>query len=400
MASSRQQYNSSECPADESDDGESGDDTVDHDEPVIAGEGIGENAKVAPPQDMGSVPGYPNVKFDASLLPPPPSNVPKASDYKQPEFTKVPVITEETARTALLDYVEDQFCWGKGTAKKLQFTNLQSSTSYHYILETYTETRSTKYENVAFKGQPIDGPQNGIPPGPWDIITNPCDIFSDEIRKMEVPHTASVKPCHRCKATGYLICSSCSGRGRKRCGGCNGRGRKRRRVKRKNGWRTVTRTCGGCHGTGKRRCNRCSGTGRVVCGTCEGTTQLKWFIELTITWKNNLGHHIVEKTDLPDELIKDVAGTLGFQDTQPRVLPIAMFPEPEINQASHRLVNEHSKFPNCRILMQRHVIRMVPVTQCDYQHKETTLNYFVYGLDCKVHAPTYPDQCCWGCTIL
>lgn len=35
--------------------------------------------------------------------------------------------------------------------------------------------------------------------------------------------------------------------------------------------------------------------------------------------KNNLGHHIVEKTDLPDELIKDVAGTLGFQDTQPRV---------------------------------------------------------------------------------
>lgn len=32
-----------------------------------------------------------------------------------------------------------------------------------------------------------------------------------------------------------------------------------------------------------------------------------------------MGHHIVEKTDLPDELIKDVAGTLGFQDTQPRV---------------------------------------------------------------------------------
>lgn len=32
-----------------------------------------------------------------------------------------------------------------------------------------------------------------------------------------------------------------------------------------------------------------------------------------------MGHHIVEKTDLPDELIKDVSGTLGFQDTQPRV---------------------------------------------------------------------------------
>jgi len=46
------------------------------------------------------------------------------------------------------------------------------------------------------------------------------------------------------------------------------------------------------------------------------------------------------------------------------------------------------------------MIRMVPVTQCDYNHGDKALNYFVYGLDCKVHAPTYPDQCWWGCTIL
>lgn len=35
-----------------------------------------------------------------------------------------------------------------------------------------------------------------------------------------------------------------------------------------------------------------------------------------------------------------------------QVLPIAMFPEGEINQASHRLVNEHGNIPNSRILMQ------------------------------------------------
>lgn len=34
---------------------------------------------------------------------------------------------------------------------------------------------------------------------------------------------------------------------------------------------------------------------------------------------NNMGEHIVEKTDLPDELISQAAGSLGFQDTQPRV---------------------------------------------------------------------------------
>lgn len=386
-------------PEDDSGD-ESGDDAVDDSQPVVAGEGIDESAKVKPPSDIGSVPGYPSVRFDASLLPPPPSHAPKAADYKQPDFAKVPVISEDTARKALLDFIETQCCWGKGTAQKLQFTNLESSTSYHYILETFTEQRATNWESVPYKGQPIDGPQNGPAPGPWDIASHPCDLFQDEIRTMEVPHTASVMNCHRCSAKGYLICGSCSGRGKKRCGACNGRGKKRRRVKSKNGWRTVHRTCLGCHGSGRRTCQRCHGSGRVVCPTCDGTTKVKWFIQLTITWKNNMGHHIVEKTDLPDELIKDVSGTLGFQDTQPRILPIALFPEPEINQASHRLVNEHANIPNSRILMQRHVIRMVPVTQCYYKSKDKNLDYFVYGLDCKVHAPNYPDQCCWGCTIL
>lgn len=49
---------------------------------------------------------------------------------------------------------------------------------------------------------------------------------------------------------------------------------------------------------------------------------------------------------------------------------------------------------------QRHVIRMVPVTQCFCEHKGKTLSYFVYGLESKVYSPEYPDQCCWGCTIL
>lgn len=41
-------------------------------------------------------------------------------------------------------------------------------------------------------GQPIDGPHNGPAPGPWDIVSQPCDLFQDEIRTMEIPHTASV----------------------------------------------------------------------------------------------------------------------------------------------------------------------------------------------------------------
>lgn len=49
-----------------------------------------------------------------------------------------------------------------------------------------------------------------------------------------------------------------------------------------------------------------------------------------------------------------------------QILPIALFPEPEINQASHRLVNEHANIPNSRILMQviysvnlRHIVNNI-----------------------------------------
>jgi hypothetical protein len=42
-----------------------------------------------------------------------------------------PVISEETARQALLDHVAEHCCWGKDAAEKLTFNELLSSTSYH-----------------------------------------------------------------------------------------------------------------------------------------------------------------------------------------------------------------------------------------------------------------------------
>ena len=52
------------------------------------------------------------------------------------------------------------------------------------------------------------------------------------------------------------------------------------------------------------------------------------------------------------------------------------------------------------LFFQQHVIRMVPVTQCFCKRRGKEFTFYVYGLETKVHAPEYPDQCCWGCTIL
>ena len=49
-------------------------------------------------------------------------------------FFSVPVITEEQAREALLEYVADHCCYGSGVAKELAFRDLQTSSAFHVRL--------------------------------------------------------------------------------------------------------------------------------------------------------------------------------------------------------------------------------------------------------------------------
>ncbi|CAC5381813.1 TRPT1 [Mytilus coruscus] len=81
------------------------------------------------------------------------------------------------------------------------------------------------------------------------------------------------------------------------------------------------------------------------------------------------------------------------------VYPIQHFVEQEINNASASLVSKH-QYPMERVLMQRHRVRIVPVTVCRYKWNDTESDFIVYGLEKKVHAPDYPQQNCCGCSVL
>ena len=47
-------------------------------------------------------------------------------------------------------------------------------------------------------------------------------------------------------------------------------------------------------------------------------------------------------------------------------------------------------------------VRIVPVTRVNYDWKGRGRSYYVYGYENKVHLPggSYPDTCCWGCTVM
>ena len=143
--------------------------------------------------------------------------------------------------------------------------------------------------------------------------------------------------------------------------------------------------------------------GKVSCATCEGTTNILCFIQLSITWRINTSEHITEKLDIPDDLIRDVSGQVAFEEENVRICPVEAFDDEVIKMASAQLVASHSgKFPEEKILRQRHQVRVVPVTKVNYQWKGKARSFFVYGYENKVYVPnnSYPQSCCWGCTLM
>ncbi|KAG1671925.1 Protein SSUH2 [Nymphon striatum] len=281
------------------------------------------------------------------------------------------------------------------------------------------------------RGQAIDSAHNGQPPLPWDIQVIAPKSFVVGKADVEILHTASVKRCHGCHGHGYKRCYTCHGDGynkiintqrfadnitmdeklytnkiliyaqidhfQSKCFSCSGKGH----VHANSIESELDHRCIACDGSGEEKCNRCDGYGDICCHICESTGALKCFLSMTVTWSVHLDDHVVERTALPDKLIKTVSGQVALEEEQPRVWPVNHFPDSSINEASSDLVTKHiNKYSAERILMQRQQIRIIPVIQAFYKWNNKKGEFYVFGFEKNVYAPDYPQKCCWGCQIL
>ncbi|XP_029006608.1 protein SSUH2 homolog [Betta splendens] len=323
---------------------------------------------------------------DAPLYPPPPAYSPRPELNRNtlvPNI-KVPTVSEEVARDALLRFVASKWTYSTKPARELTFRELRSSTVYRYRLETYTETRTSAWQFEPYNGQTVDGPQSGTSPPPWDVPVPVPQRYSDVVEQVRVPHSSFVKMCHQCRGCGRTRCVGCGGRGQKRCTFCHGHGRSRKK------------TCTSCHGRGRRRCSSCSGRGFKTCAVCHGSQNLLHFIQLTVTWKNNLEEFIPDRQpDFPDRKFDKVTGDPFFIDENVLVYPIQGFPDQEICDVSTRLINEHLNRFSCtsRILQQRQTIELVPLTHAFYSYSGKDYSFFVYGTENRVFTSKYPSTC-------
>ncbi|XP_068763219.1 protein SSUH2 homolog [Struthio camelus] len=293
-------------------------------------------------------------------------------------------MTEEAARTALLQFVNSKCCYGNRAAGELVIQELRQLAIYRYRLETFRESRLSEW---AFEPLPKPGAA-GRPRG----ASAPPAMFREGTRRVRVPHSCRVKDCHRCHGHGRSKCSVCHGAGRTRCVTCKG---SRRRLKQQ-------KRCQLCSGTGRKRCSTCSGQGSKTCTMCQGEKKLQHFKQLVITWKNNVFEFVSEhQLDFPGELLSKVNGETVFRDENVQVYPITDFPEPAISLASQRAIAEHNatSAASSRILQQRQTVELIPITEVRYEHAGQPRLYYVYGLENEVYARDYPQRCCCRCSI-
>uniref|UniRef100_A0A3Q2C648 CR-type domain-containing protein n=1 Tax=Cyprinodon variegatus TaxID=28743 RepID=A0A3Q2C648_CYPVA len=181
---------------------------------------------------------------------------------------RVPSVSEDVAREALLKFVESKWKYSSKPARNLTFKTLKPITVYRVR----------------------------VPLSLFYHYSNDKLYASELISVFLTP--ALPFPQKRC--------TFCHGHGRarnKRCTRCHGRGRKR---KHRMMFHIFLFTS---------RCLSCRGDGYKTCSVCHGAQNLLHFIQLTVTWKNNVSNFIPDRQpDFPDKKFEKVSGDPFFID--------------------------------------------------------------------------------------
>ncbi|XP_040015579.1 protein SSUH2 homolog [Xiphias gladius] len=336
---------------------------------------------------FNSVPGYEGiVAGGGGYLPPPMPVEPLVPPQPGPvpDNWSIPSLSEEAAREAFKNYASSQCCYSESPAEEGIITNMESYNTYRYRLETFAESRSTEWAKKPYEGEPADFYTQPAP-RPWEVQATPPKLFTDYKQEIRVPFTSSIQDCETCQGKGQMPCSDCHGNGYKTCRVCHGSGM------------SDDQSCTCCDGTGKDKCSDCNARGTEKCKTCEGKRQLLKFILLKVEWTNHAEDHVVEQNSgLNVTDLHSVSGKELFKNNHYSLYPLLGFPNQAIAEASDRLIKEHqSKYSqNSRILQQRQMVELIPITKVNYKWKGESYLYYVYGNEHQVSAEDYPETCC------
>ncbi|PAA46395.1 hypothetical protein BOX15_Mlig002581g1 [Macrostomum lignano] len=231
-------------------------------------------------------------------------------------------------------------------------------------------------------GQPLE--RAGA--APWDLKRPIPAAFTDAQYSLPLPHSEKTLGCPHCFGVGYVNCRRCRRKGNVSCLVCHGHGEE-----------LPGAPCAPAEAPSV--CPACRGRIGVECPECAGSGRLKRYRVVQVTWGVAFDYVVLNGSDLPSYRLSETDGFVVHRQVGPRVgLSEAAFPL-SLVMACEVLVNRQlaTAGPDTRVLLQKHIVRLIPLSQCDYRWSGADpklRRFFVYGRERRVHREKAPTPLC------
>uniref|UniRef100_A0A1I7U8X2 ZZ-type domain-containing protein n=1 Tax=Caenorhabditis tropicalis TaxID=1561998 RepID=A0A1I7U8X2_9PELO len=357
---------------------------------------------------------------------------------------------EFECREALEREVKRHRYWKSKTVKKMNFDRIETSTSIQYILESFTEARSTSEASEAANFAAMNEASCSMSGhlSPWDFEVMPNQLFVDQVRVFEMPGSSQINPCSACSSEGTIHCFHCRGYGTDKCSFCRGTGMKSGvahpavythpmiatfpHADLSRGYAsssTATVRHGGsgsgsssygigtpmhfmsktgvpppgigthdlcymCHGRGIKECHHCKGGGKKPCTSCAGTGSVRSYTRIKVYFKNERSEHYTE-SEIPEKLLLQADGKRIFEEEQDYVIPISRYSDEDVNKMSKLFCAQHLQkcMGVCRVIRQRHYMNAIPISKVHYSLGNEKGIFYVYGTQKLCFFPNFPSKC-------
>ncbi|GAB4833926.1 hypothetical protein Ancab_032173 [Ancistrocladus abbreviatus] len=316
------------------------------------------------------------------------------------------VLDEVEIRELLIEHVGHRCCWGSRPARKWNIHTVEDCNVYVGTLETFTEEREVIRERVPYIDGKIDGKNNGPELGIWELDLRaqfPVLFASHKETRMKIPHSEAIEKCSGCEGRGDILCPTCNAdqepgfykeNQMSQCPACYGRGL----IAHRDGSDTM---CVKCNGKGKIPCATCGSRGLIKCEMCHGNGSLLARSVAIVRWRT-LSTRKVHATrgaaSVPDEVFHRAKG-VQLCNTQAYQCTPAFFADSYfLNKFSSEVIADRAPVPpTARVICERHIISVVPVTRVTMAHCGRSFSFYIIGFSKEVYLKDYyPARFCWG----
>lgn len=356
---------------------------------------------VYPPPSTAAIPPYTHGVAVAPQGP-----YPYGGYYHPSQDVQRDVLDEVEARRLLIEHVGHRCCWGSQPARTWKITSIKDcSDVYVGTLETFIEERDVVLEKEPYHGEEVDGRDKGPVPDVWELDLRsefPMLFVPEKEVMVKIPHSQVTEKCSNCQGRREVPCPTCNP-GRQpgfymadqmiKCSLCDGRGLRTQQ----DGSDSV---CWRCNGQGMLRCTACGSRGLVVCQKCNGCGSLLAQSIARVRWRTLTAREVsatAGSASVPDKVFHRAQGVQLCSIEAYQCIPAFFADSYPLSLLSSEVVASRLPVPpSARVILERHIISVVPVTRVTMSHRKRSFSFYVVGYGRDVFVRDYPSRFCWG----